>query len=110
MIYAGLAFIARIALQNMASPVRSAFAMEILAPSERGTQVGVELAFSAALSGVTSYVGAQLMNAGDFRTPFFLLAGFYLVAAVLFWQFFAGREGSGAVVVMHGAEAAAAGD
>lgn len=89
---AGLAYIARITLMNMASPVRSAFGMEILDPGERGTQVGIQLALSSALSGVASYLGARLMNAGDFRTPFVLMAGCYLIATALFWQFFAGRE------------------
>ncbi len=89
---AGLAYVARITLSNMASPVRSAFAMEILDPSERGTQVGIELALASALSGIASYAGAQLMDAGDFRTPFFLMAGCYLAANLLFWRFFAGRE------------------
>lgn len=89
---AGLAYIVRITLMNMASPVRSAFGMEILDPGERGTQVGIQLALSSALSGAASYLGARLMNAGDFRTPFLIMAGCYLVATVLFWQFFAGRE------------------
>ena len=89
---AGLAYIARITLMNMAAPVRSAFGMEILDPAERGTQVGIQLALSSALSGAASYAGARLMDAGDFRTPFFLMAGCYLIANVLFWQFFAGRE------------------
>jgi len=33
-----------------------------------------------------------LMDAGDFRTPFILMAGCYLVANLLFWKFFAGWE------------------
>ncbi len=32
------------------------------------------------------------MNAGDFRTPFFLMAVCLLVANLIFWQFFAWRE------------------
>lgn len=89
---AGLAHIARITFSNMASPVRSAFAMEILDPGERGTQVGLQLALSSALSGLASFIGAQLMNAGDFQTPFFLMAGCALIANLLFWQFFARQE------------------
>jgi len=89
---AGLAHIARITFANMASPVRSAFAMEILDPRERGTQVGIELALTSALSGLASYFGAQLMDAGDFRTPFFLMAIAILAANGLFWRFFAGWE------------------
>lgn len=94
---AALAHIARIALSNMASPVRSAFAMEILDPGERGTQVGIQMALASALSGATSYLGSRMMAAGDFRTPFFLMAGFFIVGALLFWRFFAGWETEGAV-------------
>ena len=108
---AGLAYIARITLMNMAGPVRSAFGMEILDPAERGTQVGIQLAVSSALSGAASYFGARLMDAGDFRTPFFIMAGCYLLATALFWQFFAGRERQLAPVgVAAEAEAAAVGD
>ena len=89
---AGLAYVARITLMNMASPVRSAFGMEILDPAERGTQVGIQLAISSALSGVASYLGARMMGAGDFRLPFFIMAVCYLLSTALFWQFFAGRE------------------
>jgi MFS family permease len=108
---AGLAHIARITLANMASPVRSAFAMEILDPGERGTQVGIQLALASALSGLASYIGAQLMNAGDFRTPFFLMAGCLLVANLMFWQFFAKQEAQLASLPrLAGAEAAVTGD
>jgi hypothetical protein len=63
---ASLAYVSRIVLMNMASPVRSAFSMEILDPAERGTQTGLQQALTAALSGGASYIGAQWMNAGDF--------------------------------------------
>lgn len=89
---AGLAYVGRVVLMNMASPVRSAFGMEILDPAERGTQTGLQQALTAALSGGASYVGAQWMNAGDFRTPFVVMAICYLVGTLLFWQFFGGRE------------------
>ncbi len=104
---AGLAYIARITLMNMASPVRSAFGMEILDPAERGTQVGIQLALSSALSGAASYFGARLMDAGDFRTPFVIMAGCYLAATALFWQFFARQEKQLAPAVPAEAEAAA---
>jgi len=108
---AGLAHIARITMMNMASPVRSAFAMEILDPGERGTQVGIQMALASALSGGASYLGAQLMNTGDFRTPFFLMAGCILVANVMFWQFFAKREESLAPIPeLAGAEVVVVGD
>ncbi len=89
---AGLAYIGRITLQNMASPVRSAFAMELLDEKERGTQVGIQQAFAVAFSGLASFAGASLMDAGNFQLPFYLMAVCYAVAVVLFWRFFGGAR------------------
>ena len=94
---AGLAYIGRITLFNMASPVRSAFAMEILDEKERGTQVGIEQAISAALSGGAAYFGAQLMDAGNFQQPFLLMAVFYAVAVAVFWVYFGNQRRISAV-------------
>ncbi|MBW8009849.1 MAG: MFS transporter [Chloroflexi bacterium] len=89
---AGFAYIGRTTLMNMANPVRSAFAMEILDPEERGTQVGIELALFYTFSGIASFLGAQMMESGDFRTPFLLMAVCYLLGSGLFWQFFVNRD------------------
>lgn len=89
---AGLAHIARNTLAYMAGPARTAFAMEILDPAERSTQVGLQLAASSALSGAASYVGAWLMDLNDYRTPFLLMALCLLVGNLLYWQFFSKRE------------------
>lgn len=35
-----------------------------------------------------------MMESGDFRSPFLLMATSYLVATVLFYRFFAGKEGA----------------
>jgi MFS family permease len=107
---AGLAYIARITFFNMASPVRSAFAMEILDPGERGTQVGIEMALTSALSGAAAYFGARLMDIGDYGTPFIIMAGCYFIGTLMFWQFFAGREKDLSLVPEVGAEAAVVGD
>lgn len=107
---AGLAYVARITLMNMASPVRSAFGMEILNPAERGTQVGIQLALSSALSGGAAYIGARMMDDGDFRTPFLAMAICYLVANILFWQFFGGREKEPALAGAADSSALAVGD
>jgi len=89
---AAFAYIARITMMNMASPVRSAFGMEILSPQERGTQVGIQLALASLVSGVATFLGARMMDAGDFQTPFFLMAFFYSISSFLFWRFFKGHE------------------
>jgi MFS family permease len=95
---AGFAYVMRITLMNMAAPVRSAFSMEILAPSERGTQVGLQHAFSGAVTGGAALIGARLMDAGDFQSPFIFMAGAYLIGTLLFWQFFRGKERQMALV------------
>lgn len=85
---AGIGYIARIVLMNMAAPVESAFSMEILDPTERGTTVGLQQAAGRLLSSVGSYSGAVLMNGGDFRTPFLFMAATYMLSTALFWAFF----------------------
>lgn len=85
---AGLAYIGRITLFNMAGPVRSAFAMEILDEKERGTQVGIEQAIAAGLSGAAAFFGAQLMDTGNFQLPFLLMAVFYAIGVAIFWVYF----------------------
>ena len=104
---AGLAYIARTTLMNMSSPLRSAFGMEILDPGERGTQVGIQQAISAALSGGAAYLGGQMMSVGDYQTPFFIMAVCYLAGAGLFGWFFTGREQS---LTLAPQEVAVAGD
>ena len=89
---AAFAYVARITMMNMASPVRDAFGMEILSPQERGTQVGIQLALASVVSGVATFFGARMMEAGDFQTPFFLMAIFYSISSLMFWRFFTGRE------------------
>jgi MFS family permease len=86
---AGAAYVARTAFRNMTTPIASAFAMEILAPQERGTAVGAGAAMSNLMLAVGGFVGATLMNSGDFRTPFFVMALLFFFADVLYWLFFA---------------------
>lgn len=86
---AGAAYVARTAFRNMTTPIASAFAMEILAPQERGTAVGAGAAMSNLMLAVGGFTGATLMNGGDFRTPFFVMALLFFFADILYWLFFA---------------------
>lgn len=90
---AGLAYIGRITLFNMAGPVRAAYAMELLDKQERGTQVGIEQALGAGLAGIAGFFGARLMDAGDFSLPFILMGIFYAIAVWQFWSYFGLRAG-----------------
>jgi hypothetical protein len=33
-----------------------------------------------------------MMNAGNYQSPFLLMAGFYIVSIALFWYFFGGKQ------------------
>ncbi len=104
---AGLAHIARITFMNMAGPIRAAFAMELLDPGERGTQVGIQMALAGAVSGLGSFLGSRLMDAGNYQAPFMVMAAFLTVSALLFWRFFAGQEKE---LALETAQASAAAD
>jgi MFS family permease len=86
---AGGAYVARTALRNMTTPIASAFMMGILAPQERGTAVGAGAAMGNLMLAIGGFAGASLMNGGDFRTPFFIMALLFFFADVLYWVFFA---------------------
>jgi MFS family permease len=100
---AGLAYVVRIVLTNAAAPVAEAFSMEILDPGERGTMVGLRSAASQTLSGLGAFIGSRLMSAGDYVTPFVVMASLYAVSAVLFWLWFRPVERDAAVTVPPGA-------
>ena len=85
---AGFAFIARTTFMNMANPVASAFAMEILSPQERGTAVGITAALGNLMFALAGFVGVQYFNSGDFRTPFVFMAVLFTISVTLYWRFF----------------------
>lgn len=89
---------------NMAGPVESAFSMEILDPTERGTTVGLQQSSGRLLSAVGSYLGAVLMQGGDFRTPFLFMAAAYFLSTALFWVFFRKATPVPALVPVSGGE------
>ena len=41
------------------------------------------------------WVGARLMDMGDYTTPFIIMATFYLVATLIYWRVFRPLELSG---------------
>jgi MFS family permease len=90
-VVAVIAYVARITTMDVSGPIREAFGMELLDPSERGTQVGIQRALAAGLFGLAGFFGGQMMDAGDFRTPFFIMAALNLCSVTLFWMFF-GRQ------------------
>ncbi|MFZ5825115.1 MAG: MFS transporter [Bacillota bacterium] len=85
---AGLAYVLRTVLSNLSGPIFEAFSMEILDPQERATYVGVSMAVGAAFTAGGGYLGARLMDGGDYQTGFLIWAACYAVALGIFWLFF----------------------
>lgn len=92
---AGVGYVVRTVLANAAGPIAEAFSMEILDPGERGTMVGLRSTAQQTLSGLGAFGGSRLMAAGDYITPFIVMAGLYGISAVLFWVWFRPLEHAG---------------
>ncbi len=85
---AGAAYVLRIVLSNVSTPIADAFSMEVLDPGERATMVGLRSAVGQSLSAVGSFLGARLMAGGDYVTPFAVMATLYAGGALLYWIWF----------------------
>lgn len=91
---AGLAFVLRTGLFNMSGPIYEAFSMKVLHPAERATFVGYSAFLGSALSAAAGYWGASMMDGGEFRTPFILMAGLCAVSTWVFFRWFGSQTES----------------
>lgn len=89
---ASSAYLVRGALMNMAGPVGSAFAMEIVKSTERATASGFQIMADNILRAVGAIFGGQIMSQGDYTSPFFLTSAFYLTSCTLYFIFFRKTE------------------
>ncbi|MBI4611091.1 MAG: MFS transporter [Candidatus Rokubacteria bacterium] len=89
---AGVAYVLRVGLMNIAAPVASAFSMELLDQTERGTATGLQMMGSGIAGALASYLGSRMMAAGDYHTPFGVMAALYFISTGLFWIFFRREE------------------
>ncbi len=93
---AGAAFVLRTTLFNMSGPIYEAFSMELLHPGERATFTGLETLIAGGLAAVGGWLGAGLMDGGDFASPWLLMSAFYLVSVAVFWAYFRDHARPGA--------------
>jgi MFS family permease len=89
---ASSAYLARGTLMNMAAPVGSAFAMEIVKPTERATTSGFQIMADNIPRAVGAILGGQIMSIGDYTSPFFFTSAFYLASCILYFVFFRKTE------------------
>ena len=86
------AWILRTSVFNMASPIESAFNMEILTLRERATLAGLDAAAYAGMTALGAFISSRLLTSGDYSTPFVGMAAMYILSTALFWKFFKAME------------------
>ena len=84
----GASHVGRMSMFRVGMPLDDAFNMEVLDARERATSTGIEIAARGAASAVAVYIGSQLMDSGDFTTPFLLMATAYLASTIIYWRAF----------------------
>lgn len=84
----GAAYIGRIGVFRVSSPLDDAFNMGVLDAKERATNTGLELAVSGAVSAVAIWFGSRMLDGGDFTTPFIFMASSIAISSLIYWRVF----------------------
>ena len=84
----GASYVGRIAVGGVASPLDSAFNMEVFNAKERATNTGLEIAAGGIMSAIAIVIGSRLIDSGDFTTPFLIMATALLVSTIIYWRVF----------------------
>lgn len=87
-VLAGVLYIARAALMNMASPISDSFLMSIVSPEERGLASSINVVIWRIPNSLTTIGGGFILMSGNFSLPFYLASGFYATGIFLFYLFF----------------------
>jgi len=89
---AGFSYLVRGALMNMAGPIGSTFAMEVVQSTERATTSGLTVMADMLPRAVSANLGGLMMSAGEYALPYFYTSIFYITAATLYFGFFRKME------------------
>jgi len=89
---AGGSYLARGALMNMAGPIGSTFAMELVQSTERATTSGLTVMADMIPRAIGANLGGQMMGSGEYVLPYFYTSLFYVTAAILYFWFFRKME------------------
>jgi len=85
---AGFSYLVRGALMNMAGPIGSTFAMEVVQSTERATTSGLTVMADMLPRAVSANLGGQMMSSGEYGLPYFYTSVFYITAATFYFGFF----------------------
>lgn len=87
-VFAGVVYVIRAVLMNMASPLSDTFLMSMIAQDERATASSFNAVLWNLPNAGSTAVGGSMLNHGDLRSPFYLCGSFYITAILLFYTIF----------------------
>jgi len=87
-IVAGVLYVIRSVLMNMASPLSDTFLMNMIAEDERATASSFNVVLWNLPNAASTVVGGSLLNNGDLSLPFYLCTVLYITSIVLFYAIF----------------------
>jgi len=87
-IVAGVLYVIRSVLMNMASPLSDTFLMNMIAEDERATASSFNVVLWNLPNAASTVVGGSLLNNGDLSLPFYLCTVLYITSIILFYAIF----------------------
>jgi MFS family permease len=88
LVLSGAAYVGRVGIFRLTSPLDNAFNMGVLDAKERATNTGLEMAVGGGVSAIAIYFGSRMLNGGDYTTPFFIMASGIAISSIIYWKVF----------------------
>ena len=88
LVLSGAAYVGRVGIFRLTSPLDDAFNMGVLDAKERATNTGLEMAVGGAVSAVAIWFGSRMLSGGDFTTPFIVMASSIALLSFIYWRVF----------------------
>ncbi len=89
---AGIIYIIRAALMNMASPILDAYLMGLVKPEERGFASALNSIIWRMPNSASTFGGGYLLGRGEYQWPFVIAGTLYGIGITLFFTAFRRRE------------------
>jgi len=87
-VVAGILYVIRAVLMNMASPLADTFLMNMIAEDERATASSFNAVLWSLPNAGSTVVGGSMLNSGNLSFPFYLCGILYVTSIVLFYALF----------------------
>ena len=87
-VLAGVLYVVRAVLMNMASPLSDTFLMNMIAEDERATASSFNSVLWNLPNAGSTAVGGSILNHGDLSSPFYMCGALYITSIILFYTIF----------------------